>query len=298
MRRRPDTIPGLLVLLVRRRLNVPTVVLTALVLLVAFAVLFALLTGPPTVKIATFNIQDYPKNPTQAAGAVELIGDLDVQVAAVQEITDTDTFDRNVDDYLGDHWNTAYVKQKRPSRRVAVVYNDDELELLDTTTHRDTVIKPGASRATLEAKFRTRYGAEPRTFRLFVVHLAAHDHHREVRRKQIEALKPLVTDAVDDGHDVNVLGDFNTTGVADFYQLQKLVDAANLHWPSLDLPCTVYWDREDLCATSNLDHILSTQPAQSIHVGGACKTVGCDVRAECPTYVEHISDHCPVVTEL
>lgn len=293
-RQRPDDLPGLLWLLARTRLRRPGLVLAALLLLVVAAVVYALLSGPPDVRVGTFNIQDYPDSPGQAAGAIQYIDDLDVDAVAIQEITDPEIFDDNVEAYLGDDWEVAHVDQDDAYHLVAAVWNDTALKLLDTETHRETVVEEDA-RATLEVRFKTRSGDEPRRLRMFVVHLAAHPEGTQQRREQLEALRPIVDEATDSSDEIVVLGDFNTTGIADRYEVDRFAADTGLHWSTEHLRCTVYWDRDDVCMPTPLDHVLATTEAESIRAAGACETVGCEPTDRCPRYVDLVSDHCPVV---
>ena len=279
------------------RIRRPVLWMLVLLALVMAAALYAVLTGPASVRIASFNIQDYPHSPEQAAGAVDFINDLDVDAVGIQEVTEPKAFDNNVDAYLDDRWQTVHVDQDDAIHRVALLYDNSALEFLEHTTHRDTVVVDGA-RATLEVRLKTRSGDARRLLRIFVVHLAAHPDGTEQRRQQLHALRPIIGDAVDSDDEVAIVGDFNAIGVADHHEIEEFAGDTGLDWTSQHLRCTAYWERDDICRGTPLDHILSTEFADSVQAAGACQTVGCAPREECPRYVDQISDHCPVVAEF
>ena len=295
MTHRSNTILGLLARLLAiwvRRWWV-LVVLVAVVLVV---VVWLVVSGAESVTVGTFNIQDYPKSEGQAAGAMELIDSLGVDVVGVQEITRPDVFDANVALYLGERWQVVHVDQERVYRRVAVLYDSSSLELVEAWTHEETAIYEGG-RATLEARFRVKSGGDE-YLRVFVVHLKAFGDGAPIRRRQMRAIEPVVRAAVDSGDRVVMVGDFNSTGPGDRAHIESFAKSAGLEWSSRELECTAYWEREFTCSGSRLDHILSTERAASIGAGGACETVGCEPGDRCPAYVQMVSDHCPVVARF
>lgn len=292
---RPNNILGLTIRLLGLwfRKLFPLVVIVIMLALLAYA----LLPRGESIHVATFNIQDYPRDASQATAAVELIDSMEIDVLGVQELIEPDTFDKNIGLYLGESWKVVHVDQE-VKRRVALVYDDSSMQLVETNTHEDTAVIPGA-RATLEATFRTdrRYD-EDRRLRIFVVHLKAHSDGETIRKQQLNALRPIVEDAIESGDDVVLLGDFNSTEDNDRRRLAAFADSTGLDWSTETLECTAYWDRKTDCAGSALDHIFISTPPQAVDVHGGCDTVGCDSRSECPTYVDRISDHCPVSSTL
>ncbi len=261
-------------------------------LLVAGVVGVLLLCQPPSVKVGTFNIQNYPKSERQPAEALELVGSLEVDAMGVQEITRPHHFERAVHLHLGPEWTVLFADQD-VRHRVGLIFRDDVFELLETRTHRQTAITRGA-RATFEVRLRAEGALARRTLRVFVVHLKAGGDGAKIRREQLRRLRPVVEDAVASGDEVVLLGDFNTTGASDRREVEALADAAGLRWETEAVECTSYWKRPNDCPTTPLDHILSTGGTQSVEAAGACDSFGCDADGACPTYVERVSDHCPV----
>ena len=294
-KRRPATIVGLLQRLITLWLR-RWWVLVGLVLVVIVALLYLLMTSSASVQVATFNIQDYPKSDGQAAGALELVDSLNVDIVGVQEITKPDVLDKNVELYLGEDWKVVHVEQEDVFRRLAILYDTSSLTLVDSWSHDETAIYEGG-RATLQARFRTQSGRDD-YLRVFVVHLKAFSDGQPIRRRQLRAIKPIVRAAVDSGETVVMVGDFNSTELSDRAHITNFADTTGLKWSSEDLECTAYWDRQFTCTGSSLDHILSTQSTDTISAGGACETVGCEPGNSCPSYVELLSDHCPIVAEF
>jgi endonuclease/exonuclease/phosphatase family metal-dependent hydrolase len=226
------------------------------------------------------------------ANALELIDSLELDALGVQEITRPHHFEKAVHLHLGPQWTVLFADQD-VRHRVGLIFDDEVFELVETRTHRQTAVTRGA-RATFEVRLRTESTLGKRNMRIFVVHLKAGGDGGEVRRDQLQRLRPIIEDAAASGDEVVLLGDFNTTGASDRRELQALADAAELDWTSEALPCSSYWNRPYDCPTTTLDHILATSPAQSVHAAGACETFGCDAEGTCPVYVERVSDHCPV----
>lgn len=252
---------------------------------------------PPALRLATFNIEDYPTSDRQEAGALAAIRDSAARVVAVQEITDPARFRRALRHSLGTSWSTAFVAlEDRSLHAVGLAFDRRSVRLAWSRTDRATVVYPGA-RPTLEARLWRRHSNAP-AMRVFVVHLKAGGDSTELRTRQLDALAPLLSAARADGDEVYVLGDFNATSDADRATIDRLARTTGLTWASRDLPCTAYWDRDDGCRGSALDHVLSAHPPRDIFAADPCKREGCAIRDSCPTFVHEVSDHCPVVVDL
>ena len=255
--------------------------------------------APPALRMATFNIENYPASDRQEQGAFAAIRDTGARVVAVQEITDPARFRRVLRRTLGSSWSTAFVAlEDRSLHAVGLAFDRHTVRLAWARTDRATVTYPGA-RPTLEARLyrRNTRGPTP-ALRVFVVHLKAGGDSTDVRTRQLDALAPSLAAARADGDDVYVLGDFNATGDGDRANLERLARATGLTWASRDLPCTAYWDRDDGCRGSALDHVLAAHPPRDIFAADPCRREGCAVRNTCPTFVHDVSDHCPVVVDL
>jgi exonuclease III len=275
----------------------------ALVLALVVALPFTpwLCTPRASLRVATFNIENYPKSPRQEAGAFEAIRELEVAALGVQEIVEPAAFAEAARRRLGEPWRFVFA-EGGPKQRVGVLYDGGALELLSTHTYRETeAVYPGA-KPTFEARLRPKGAASffgaGEVMRLMVVHLKAQGDGVDLRRRQLAALRPVFAAAVGSGERVILLGDFNATNDSDRDELAALAGAAGAVWASQDLPCTSYWARPDGCRGSALDHVLTSARPRRVVARGPCESEGCTPGARCPIFREEVSDHCPVVVEL
>lgn len=238
--------------------------------------------------IATFNIENYPRSPSQEEGAFEAIRELGTPMVAVQEITDPTAFCGAAQRRLGASWDCAFTD--RPRQRVGLLHDKGAFERLSMAVHPQTELYDGA-KPVLEARLRPVAGGAP--IRTFVVHLKAAGDGREMRERQLKALAPVLAAAVSSGDRVVVLGDFNATGPEDTAFIGSYARSLGLHFASEDVPCTSYWKRKDGCLGVPLDHVLTSFRAE-VRAEGPCRTEGCAMRPACPVFHGAVSAHCPV----
>ena len=147
------------------------------------------------VRVATFNIENYPKSERQIRGAFELIRELDVAAVGVQEITDPEAFSRHAREHLGPAWRFVHC-DPCPVQGVGVLYNDAGLDLLSTRDYDETQTYRTAKPA-FEARLRPDGGGE--IVRIVVVHLKSQSDHVDTRRRQLLALQPVMRNARQSG---------------------------------------------------------------------------------------------------
>lgn len=246
--------------------------------------------GREELALATFNIENYPRSDHQADRAFELVGDLDIDALAVQEIREPAHFEARARARLGPSWRFVHALGEHP-QKVGVLFDRDELELLATETHRETMVG-GRAKPAFEARFMR--ASDGSLLRFFVLHLASGSENVERRRQQLLAIEPVLRRAADSGERIAVAGDFNATSEEDRLVIEALSRRLGLAWASRALPCTSYWRRRDGCVGSALDHVMVSGEVERIEALGGCLTYGCDRRAECPPYRDAVSDHCPV----
>lgn len=246
------------------------------------------------IRVVSFNIENYPKSPDQAAGAFKAISELDASLVAVQEITDVVHFSATARSYLGTAWRFVHPDES-PHQFVGILYDSSRHRLLSTRTLVETLVYPKAKPA-FEARFRPRHGG--RIVRVITLHLKAGGEHHDIRRRQLDALEPVIAAARASRERVIVLGDFNSTGDPDRARLRALGSSTDMEWASEGLECTSYWDRQDGCVGSALDHVFTSEVPDEIEAAGPCKTEGCEARERCPVFFHRVSDHCPVLVEL
>lgn len=247
------------------------------------------------LRMATFNIESYPRTPAQERGAFAAIRATGAAVVAVQEIIEPDRFRAAARRELGVRWDAVFADDDAGAlHHVGLAYDGAALTLDWARTDPATAIYPGA-RATLEARLLS-HGHRP--LRVFVIHLRAGGDGGPVRARQLAALEPSIERARVEGDDVVVLGDFNATGTGDREAIAGLALSTELTWASHGLGCTAYWDRRDGCHGVALDHVLTPRKPHHITVADPCHTHGCGPHDGCPTFVHEVSDHCPVVLDL
>lgn len=247
-------------------------------------------------RFATFNIQDFPKHGDQAANALATIAATGASAIGVQEIVDPILFAREAAARLGRDWKFASIDTSpldRPSHRLGVLYDAARWELVAVRAHDETRLGNGRWKPTLEVVLADAATGE--RAHLFVVHFKSGGEEHAIRAQQYAALAALLRAPPPN---TVVMGDFNATGADDRDDLAKLARATDLTWASEGLACTAFWDREDGCFRSRLDHVLAWRRPRAIRAAGACEAEGCAATDRCPLAVRDVSDHCPVVVEL
>lgn len=291
---RPKTLIGLSLRALRLRWAVAPVGCVALLIL-AILVLFCLLFGArqgPTV--ATFNIENFPRDRRQIVGAFNTIASLDASVVAVQEIRDPEVFRRSARARLGESWRFV-TNARGPEQRVGVLFDTNRFAFSYARDHAQTQID-GRGKPVLEVRLRPLEGG--RALRVFVLHLKAGGDFAHVRREQLRQLEPVLAEATESWDDIVVLGDFNATGDQDREVIDRLSNRLGLHWATRGLRCTSYWARRDGCLGSALDHVLTRRLPEEAAARGPCETIGCSPGDRCPAFHREVSDHCPVTVRF
>ncbi|MGE5185961.1 MAG: endonuclease/exonuclease/phosphatase family protein [Acidobacteriota bacterium] len=244
------------------------------------------------LRLATFNIEDFPQHDAQVAGAFDELAHVGAAIVAVQEIVDPARFERELHARFGASW--SFVHTDDGSHELGVMFDRAAWTLVSVQIHDETRLG-GNHKPVLDVRLR---GDDGELVRVLVVHLKSGTPGRDVRARQHAALVPIVRAAVASGEHVVVMGDFNATEDADRADLASLARATHLAWATEPLACSAFWRREDGCWRSRLDHVLTFASPESVAVAGACASEGCERQDRCPRYVREVSDHCPVVVEL
>jgi len=251
---------------------------------------------PERIRFATFNIEDFPKDERQVVGAFDEIARLGASFVGLQEIVEPDRFVRGMREQLGPSWEVAFEPSPRhPNHHLGVLFDRRVWTLASTRQHDGTRLE-GRHKATLEVRLRS--AATGRIVRVLVIHFKSGGDNHPTRARQYAALAPIVRDAVASGERVVLLGDFNATGDDDRADLVSLASTTGLTWATEPLACTAFWERDDGCFPSRLDHVLTTGAPAYVDVAGACATEGCALKDSCPLYHDVVSDHCPVAVSL
>jgi endonuclease/exonuclease/phosphatase family metal-dependent hydrolase len=242
------------------------------------------------LRVATFNIEYYPQTESQAQKAMDVIASLDAPVVALQEIRDKRHLEKTARARLGETWRFVGTDH---AFSTGFLFDSAKVKLLSTTTYQETVVFPGAIPA-FEARF-DNGGGDP--YRVMVIHLKAGGENFPTRKRQFDALEPILKEIRKTKEAFVLVGDFNATGADDRARIKELAYNADLIWASHHLKCTCFWQRELDCVGSPLDQMLTSVDWESIHVAGECAK-GCPASDRCPAWRREVSDHCPVVLDL
>lgn len=299
MKRRPTTLVGLLWRLVVLRGYGPLVVLVLAVALFALCRAGANSSSQASepLRVASFNIEFFPQNDRQVREAFRVIETLEVSALGVQEITDTRRFAREATERLGRSWKFVHQEAgggARSKLHIGVLYDDRVYELRSVTSRRGTRVDH-KTHPTFQVDLRERTTGSALT--LLVVHFKAMAEGRATRAKQFLALGSIISAVHRRTRRIVVMGDFNATEPGDRDDLRALAERTTLEWATEELACSAFWERENDCPTSRLDHLLSSVTPSNVAARGGCEA-GCEDRSSCPVYRQTVSDHCPVVLEL
>jgi endonuclease/exonuclease/phosphatase family metal-dependent hydrolase len=258
---------------------------------------------PPLAgRVATFNIEHFPKDQRQIDGAFDELIATGASVIAVQEITDPVVFMATVHERFNEYWGFVHDDPHDglvgAQHYLGVLYDKSAWEMTGQYTHDDTRFG-GYDLPILEVRFWEVDGNDTgRAMTVFVVHFRPGTDGRAVRHKQFAALAKVIARERITDDTITVMGDFNATEPGDRDDLAALARGADLRWASEPLACTAFWDRDDGCPRSRLDQVLISARPREVSVGGACATEGCERQDSCPAYVDEVSDHCPVVVDF
>jgi endonuclease/exonuclease/phosphatase family metal-dependent hydrolase len=251
---------------------------------------------PPHRRVATFNIEDFPKSARQVPAVFDELARLDAAIVGVQEIIEADLFAATARDRLGASWEFISLYTDPPTvhpvHHLGVLFDRRAFAHVSTRSHDGTRLE-GRHKPTLDVELRDVASGEH--VRILVVHLKAGGENQPIRARQVAALRGIVAEVQRANQRVILLGDFNATSEADRRALAQLASATALHWVTEPLACSSFWARDDGCVGSRLDHALTTAAPVDVRAAGACATHGCERRDSCPVYTEEVSDHCPVV---
>ncbi len=272
----------------------PYVVVMRWFVLVLIALVFVLRCRddePVRIRIATFNIENFPKSTKQIVGAFEEIKAMNAPIVGLQEITNPEVFSTAAKRRLGEQWRFEFIETGSVlEHRLGVLYDSRVVRHVKTRVHNGTRLE-GQQKPVLDVEF--AHGKHH--LRVLVLHLKAGGENHPVRTRQYAALRRVVAEVKKAGQPVILLGDFNATGDAD----REDLGAIDLRWLTQPLACTAFRTQyNEGCPRSRLDHVLSTQPAVEVRAFGGCATDGCDWQDRCPLYASQVSDHCPVLVEI
>lgn len=266
------------------------------------------------LRIATWNLENFPNEDQDPALLGERLRDLDADVIAVQEIQDADALAA-----LLPGWQIHLSRRGgRSGQKLGVAIDPATVEIVGMPVEHAELSLKGKLRPALSVYLRARAGGPD--LHVVVVHLKAFDDGIEIRRRQWAKLVDLVgqiTLAPPNDTDVIVLGDFNTTGAPGRETADELIEVdaelATVGLERLEIPpgCTAYWDgtRRDAWKEASLLDLVYVKDLREARAEkleafafGPCARHACEAFRSTPAYPEPdfamLSDHCPVVLDL
>ncbi len=255
-----------------------------------------------TLEIVTWNIETFPLAGETTVGEVQrIIEDLDVDLFAVQEISDTVAF-RQLLQGLPDY-NGLYSKDNYRDwyQKTGVIYKKNLITILNvgqiyTDDHYAFPRPPLVMTVVAQAN------GQRFDFRLLVLHLKAGPDSTDLKRRR-EAAKKLKAYldsqiASSEEKDFVVAGDWNDQindppGENAFTVfIEDSLDYRFLTFPLAGDPHFASYPRY----SSLIDHILISKDAIDEYRGGTTTTLRLD--DELPNYFQDISDHRPVMAKF
>jgi endonuclease/exonuclease/phosphatase family metal-dependent hydrolase len=277
-----------------------------------------------SITLGTYNIRnfDYDERYRISTNKIELssiIKKLNVDVLGIQEINNTQEFEKFVASKLPDHGTELSRCGGAHGQKLGFVYNKSKVELLSFNEDL-TVTNPGGegtcdsgSRPLAIALFQIK--ATKQRFYAITVHLKSGSNASSLakRNAQFKIIQNLVNElkAKTGVKDFFMSGDFNTTGYlaqeADFENLNKIVKELNMVSLTSEIKCSAYWwggVDDGIELPSLLDHVIVSPGLMKARhptmVSGHCQTVSCKeapIRQLGTSYAE-VSDHCPITARV
>lgn len=247
-----------------------------------------------TFDIATWNIQQFPKEDNQTIDAVhQMIIDMDIELLGVQEITNSTDFETLVDGLDG--WG-GQVGPNHSGLRAGVIYNEHKVNV-----QRYYEIFTSDSYAFPRAPFvlpvEMHENNDVLEFRIIVVHLKAgrnDSDSRDRREAACDSLKAYMDRKLDAGVQTKwmVVGDFNDDLDDSYYQnvFNKFLDDDRYTFITQPL---VGGSGSWIPAGFFYDHILVTSDLYA-EFTDAGRTEILPVDSEYSQYEDIVSDHRPV----
>ena len=283
------------------------------------------------VRIVSWNVRNFPlderpQDPdlgfsrrTNICDLETVLGHLDADILALQEVNDTRRFPPILRRAVGDRRMGVRFSTGggRFGQHLGIAWDLDALELVsepfDVT---ETVFEKGM-RPAFAASFRSRRpgGID---FTVIVVHLESGLQNVSDRRRQNRAVAEWIEEWVETTGDPDVvlLGDFNTTGSprggfeGELQSMKTILARAGLRLLPNTTGCSSYWeggDRDGVQEASLLDFVFlggfsAGQPVVPVQAWLHCARLECADLVSRPGQEDgtfwDVSDHCPLTFEI
>ncbi len=247
------------------------------------------------LQVATMNLQEFPKNGKSTMRMVgSLIQQMDVDVIALQEISNRNSIDELIKELKG--WSGLFTPSASGSMSLAYLYKNAEIELVANSVE---AIFTGDNTAFPRPPFKIKVHHKPSGEEIYLINLhlkAMSDAASVNRRKEAAAKLKNYMDENMPNDKVVVLGDFNdrisASGSQTFYDF--VGDATNYRFADMHIATGSSTWYSYPSWPSHIDHILLTDELFS-----SVDTVMVYRPEICvPEYRETVTDHRPVVLFL
>ncbi len=252
------------------------------------------------LELVTWNMHNFPDNGEKSVKSYKLIiENLDVDLYAVQEISDTLLFNNLMNDlegYSGLYSDDSY---RDGYQKTGIIYKNDMITVLSKNQiYKDK--KYEFPRPPLVLKLRISKGNFEYEFYLIVIHLKAYRGKEELdrRRGAVKLLKEFMDSAIenDEEKDYIVAGDWNdelTDPESDNCFSLFLKDSESYKFLTLEISDDPRYSSYPSYG-SLIDHILISGSLFDEYSGGKTTTLLLDKRIE--GYFSNVSDHRPVIS--
>ena len=261
---------------------------------------------PPPLRVATYNIRRFGREPTDLARLERILTALGADIVAVQEIQSAPLLDdvaRRLSTGGRDYRAALSACGGRSEMHVGFLYDAARVRLDGTREFPELDAGQGRCTEGERPGLLGEFSSGGRTLTLLAVHLAAGSSSEHAARRRVQWDRALAILARVPG-DKALLGDTNSVGYLDDARgerrfIDERVAGAGLDLVTRPLACSEYFHAGDaVYEPSLLDHVAATpglaRPG-SIALHGYCVELGCRPhRDEPPAEFSTVSDHCPV----
>jgi len=249
-----------------------------------------------TLEVVTWNIENYPMTSTAEERVLDIIGEMDPDVIAIQELTSQSEFSDLLSALSG--WSGSIVQFNGSNLMLGYLFKNSEVTIItqpenmfnDMEDENDNAFT--AFRRPLLTKIRHSNGME---VSLINVHLKCCDGSEDRRRLASEKIKGYIDTSLA-AENVIVLGDFNDEIVdASDNVFQNFIDdAANFRFATIDIASGGEANWSFPSWPSHIDQILLT--TELFEMVQTTETLRLDQCSD--SYLNTVSDHRPVLIRL
>lgn len=268
----------------------------------------------PAVRVATFNIRQFPEKTTKLGRVADTLAELDADVIGVQEIVDPHALAQVLDAAsrtTGRRYQAVLSTCRRAQTgdTTGLVWDASRLSLVEAREFPELEPRdPSECGRTLPGLLGVFAAEDGHRVAVLSVHFEPFPQRFDVRREQWRRVIEIQRrESARLGTTVLAVGDYNSTGFSgdparERRFVRDTVNAAGFRLLTAALPCSEYYRKHGSGAflPSILDHVVATDDAfGAARVTGYCERLACAVTKpeRMDPDFDDVSDHCPVVVE-